>query len=177
MDWFLHHVDEVLAVAAELKNEKYYSIKTEPRPDQWIGVGDAQPEPNVRTFDILRKSITQSVKRLGEIEGGDERGREDWSPLAKRQARDASKDAMKHEPLDPDTSRDRTGQTDRARNGIREMPEPASIPSLDLEGLADELKLDTEEQAYLHFYGMTSICRDARSYEQRDWRVLGRKAC
>ena len=157
MDWFLHHVDEVLAVAAKLKNEKYYSIKMEPEQDQWIGVRDAQPDANVRAFDTVRKSITQSVKRLGEIEGGDERGREDWSPLAKRQARDASKDAIKHEPLDLDTSRDRTGQTDRAQNGRREIPEPAAICSLDLEGLADELELDAEERAYLHFYGKTSI--------------------
>jgi hypothetical protein len=157
MDWFLHHLDEALAVAAELKNKRYYSIKSEPQPDQWIGVGHAQPGANIRAFDAVRKSITQSVKRLGAIEGADERGRADWSPLAKRQARDASKDAMKHEPLDPDTSRDRRGQTDRSRNGIREIPEPATIRSLDLEGLADALELDAEERAYLDCYGKTSI--------------------
>ena len=154
MDWFFTHVDEALAMVAQGRDEKYYSIKMEPKQDQWIGVHDAQPTANVRAFDAVLKASTRSVKKLGEIEGVDQDGREDWSPFAKRQALDASKDAMKHEPLDPD--RNRRGQTDRARNGIRDTPEPAPIPSVDWEGVANELKLDAEVRAYLHFYGETS---------------------
>ena len=154
VDRFLDCVDETLATIAQGRDEKYYSIKLEPKQDQWIGVHDAQPAADVRGFEAVEKSVTRSVKKLGQIEGVDQYGREDWSPLAKRKARDARRDAMKHETLDLNRNQ---GQTDRAHNGDRNTPAPASTPSLDWEGLADELKLNAEDRAYLHFYGHITI--------------------
>jgi predicted transcriptional regulator len=150
---------EVSRILQGKKKLRISDFREEPAA-QTEGFHDATPDAKTRAFEATTKAIIASVERMGKHEGTETKDQKGWTPLAKKIARRANaKMLKKFEPIEVEDEAGQLDTSEKVKKALKKaLSEKAELPcvSIDLDGLADELKLDPDLRAYLHHYGEAS---------------------